>query len=108
MPPPAREFRRPDRIRLERRADERTPIAGSVMGAFVDDEGAFTLTRVELLDESAAGLGLLSPVHIEPGRRFTLYAGPMQVAHDSGVVARCEPDGDAYRVGLRCDRRLAA
>jgi hypothetical protein len=98
----------PDRLPLERRRDERSPLHGSVMGAFVDDEGAFTLTRVELLDESEAGLGLMSPVEIEPGRRFTLYAGPLHVAHDSGVVVRCGTDGGAFRVGLRCDGLLAA
>jgi predicted N-acetyltransferase YhbS len=98
----------PDRLRLERRAEERSPLSGSVMGAFVDDEGAFTLTRVELIDESAAGLGLLSPVEIQPGRRFTLYVGPLHVAHDSGVVARCEMEDEGYRVGLRCDGRMAA
>lgn len=98
----------PDRLRLERRCEERRPASGSVMGAFVDVEGAFMLTRVELVDESAAGLGLLSPVEIEPGRRFTLYAGPLHLAHDSGVVTRCRPEGRGYRVGLWCDRLMAA
>lgn len=78
------------------------------MAAFIDDDGAFTLTRVDLVDASNRGLGLISPVQVEPGRRFTLYAGPVPLAHDSGVVARCRREGDGFRIGLSCDRLLAA
>ncbi len=97
---------RADCLRFDRRVDERLPASGSAIGAFVDAEGAFTLTRVEVVDESAAGLGLLSPVEIPSGRRCTLCAG--LVPHESGVVTRCRPEGEAFRVGLRCDRREAA
>lgn len=99
---------RSDRLRLERRGDERAPTSGSVMAAFIDEDGAFTLTRVELVDSCDNGLGLLSPVPVDAGRRFTLYAGPVPLAHDSGVVARCAREGEAFRIGLRCDRQMAA
>lgn len=78
------------------------------MAAFFDDDGALSLTRVELTDESRAGLGLLCPVEVPRGTRFSLYASGAPLPHTTGIVARCAPEGEDFRVGLRCDQRLAA
>lgn len=95
-------------LRLERRSGERRAQPGAAMAAFFDEDGALSLTRVELMDSSPGGLGLRCPVEIEPGVRFSLYSGSIPLPHTTGVVARCEPDGDDFRIGLRCDLRLAA
>jgi hypothetical protein len=78
------------------------------MAAFYDEDGALSLTRVELVDASGAGLGLLCPVEVETGARFCLYSGATRLPHTTGVVARCVPEGEWFRVGLRCAGRVAA
>jgi hypothetical protein len=95
-------------LRLERRLAERRPVRGGAMAAFFDEDGALSLTRVELVDASGGGMGLRCPVAVEPGVRFSLYSGTIPLPHTTGVVARCEEEGEEFRVGLRCDRRMAA
>lgn len=94
-------------FKLDRRTSERASRAGAAMAAFFDEDGALSLTRVELVDVSDGGLGLVCPVDVMPGVRFSLYWGT-SVPHTTGVVARCVRDGDDYRIGLQCDRKLAA
>lgn len=95
-------------LKFERRGEVRRPQSGFAMAAFFDEDGALSLTRVELLDASEGGLGLLCPVEIEPGVRFCLYSGTMALPHRSGTVARCVRRGDNFCIGLRCDARMAA
>lgn len=97
-----------DTLRFERRGAERTPASGAVMAVFADHHGPSVLTRVELVDTSAGGLGFRSPVAVEPGGRFTLYSGSVPIAHGAGTVARCIPEGSHYRLGARCGQRRAA
>ncbi len=94
-------------FKLNRRTSERKSRAGAAMAAFFDEDGALSLTRVELVDVSDGGLGLVCPVDVPRGVRFSLYWGS-SVPHTTGVVARCVPDGEEFRIGLRCDRKLAA
>ena len=98
----------PGCLRLERRDGEREPREGWAMAAFYDEDGALSLTQVELVDASGAGLGLWCPVEVEPGARFCLYSGATRLPHTTGVVARCVPDEDGFRVGLKCAGRMAA
>lgn len=77
------------------------------MAAFFDEDGALSLTRVEVVDVSDSGLGLICPVEVPPGVRFSLYSGS-SLPHTTGTVARCAPEGEDFRIGLCCDRRLAA
>jgi hypothetical protein len=95
-------------MKLDRRAWARTPRTGSAMAAFFDEDGALSLTRVELTDESQGGLGLLCPVEVPRGVRFSLYSTGIPLPHTTGVVARCEALGEEFRIGLRCDQRMAA
>jgi hypothetical protein len=53
-------------------------------------------------------MGLLCPVELEPGVRFCLYSAATRLPHTTGVVVRCVPEGEEFRIGLRCDARLAA
>jgi hypothetical protein len=93
---------------FERRGSARAPARGSVMAAFADEDGALVLTRVDLVDQSDVGLGLVCPVRVDAGVRFALYGGGAPLAHSTGVVARCSEGDDGFRVGLRCDLRRAA
>jgi hypothetical protein len=95
-------------FRFERRVEGRQESSGEAMAAFYDEDGALSLTRVTLVDESVHGLGLVSPVAVEPGVRFGLHARGRVLAHTTGVVARCSPKGEVWSVGLRCDPRRAA
>lgn len=94
--------------KIDRRTGERLPRSGSAMAAFFDDDGALSLTRVELADESLAGLGLVCPVEVPRGTRFSLYSTGTPLPHTTGIVARCSPEGEDFRIGLRCDQRIAA
>lgn len=95
-------------LKLDRRASSRTARRDSAMAAFFDDDGALSLTRVEVTDESRGGLGLVCPVEVPKGTRFSLYTTGCQLPHTTGVVARCAPQGEDFRIGLRCDQRMAA
>ena len=95
-------------FRFERRVEGRQAATGEAMAAFYDEDGALSLTRVTLTDESEHGVGLVSPVQVERGVRFCLYARGRTLAHTTGVVARCESVGHEWRIGLRCDPRRAA
>jgi len=95
-------------LKIDRRSSSRAARTGSAMAAFFDDDGALSLTRVELADESRSGLGLVCPVEVPRGTRFSLYTTGCSLPHTTGVVARCVPEGEDFRVGLRCDHRLAA
>ncbi len=80
------------------------------MAAFTDEEtGELTLTRLDLIDSSGCGLGLRSPLKITPGHRFSLYGiGRRPLPYRTGIVAGCRSEGEQYRIGLRCDSRIAA
>lgn len=96
-------------FRFERRAHGRERISGEAMAAFFDEDGALGLTRVQLVDASESGLGLVCPVQIEKGARFCLYSESLALPHTTGFVARCDAEGEDWRVGLRCcDARRAA
>ena len=96
-------------FRFERRSEGRERASGEAMAAFYDEDGALSLTRVKLVDTSVHGMGLESPVRVEPGVRFSLHERGGTLAHTTGVVARCDARGDSWSVGLRCDpaRRAA-
>ncbi|MEX2218124.1 MAG: hypothetical protein WD749_05135 [Phycisphaerales bacterium] len=95
-------------IPFERRAHKRDDRSGSAMAAFYDASGDLTLCPVTLVDRSCAGLGVLCEIAAAPGSRFTLYGSDLPVPHMQGVVARCDRAGRGFRLGLRCDARLAA
>jgi PilZ domain-containing protein len=103
-----RPFHDLDSIKLERRVGDRKAQTGMAMAAFYDEDGALSLTRVRILDSSDGGMGLLCPVEVQPGVRFSLYSGTIPLPHLTGTVARCIRDRDEFRVGLRCDLKMAA
>lgn len=97
-----------DAFRFDRRGLRRVAETGSAMAAFYDEDGAISLTRVDLVDSTPRGFGIVSPVEVERGVRVCLYSGAWPMPHRSGIVTRCEAEGEGFRVGLRCDDRAAA
>lgn len=78
------------------------------MAAFFDEDGALSLTRVELVDESSGGMGLRCPLEVPVGARFSLHARDGERGHTTGAVVRCERAGEEWSIGLRCDGTRAA
>lgn len=87
--------------RFDRRRATRRPITGEPMAIFSDAEGRHLLARVELADSSDSGLGFLSPLPVEPGMGVALNTQGPGLPRFVGTVARCEPAGHAYRIGVR-------
>lgn len=87
--------------RFDRRRGARRRAQGEPMAIFSDAEGRHLIARVELLDSSDSGLGFLCPLDVEPGMGVALNtAGPGRPRF-VGLIARCDPHGDAYRIGVR-------
>ncbi len=97
----------PAPLKFDRRRYARLPSGGSFVVAYHDENGA-GITRVELLDSSATGLGLRSPVPLSPGTRLSLFIEGNTLPGRTGVVVRCEKDARGFRAGLACDARVAA
>ena len=95
-------------FRFERRSEGRYALEGEAMAAFYNDEGALSLTVVTLVNESSRGLGLVSPVRVEPGAMFSLHARGRPLPHATGVVARCDGIEGGWSIGLSCNLRRAA
>src|SRR5690349_17561644 len=97
-----------DPFRLERRATGRDKGEASAMGAIYDAFGGMSLTRVRIVDTSRAGVGLVSDLPAALGSRITLYGDDLPVPRITGIVARCQRDGESWRIGIRCDTSQAA
>jgi len=98
----------PKAPRPERRVETRRRTGGQAI-VTIREEGAMPiLTPVELLDASTHGLGIRSEKPALPGARVRLYFHGEVMPGRTGVVARCDRDGDAWRLGVRCDMRMAA
>lgn len=96
-----------DRMRLERRGSDRSRARGQGIGTFVDPSGRLWLTRVSLVDRGGEGLGVRCPVPVAQGASFHLSLEGSMTALQ-GVVAHARGRAGAYRLGLRCSKRLAA
>ncbi|MCW5774968.1 MAG: hypothetical protein KIS87_00790 [Phycisphaeraceae bacterium] len=92
-------------IPFNRRAADRGPALGEAIATFTGPHGFAALARVRLRDSSEGGLGLRSPLAVEPGAIATLtpvHAGGLP---ESAIVVRCTGRAGAYHLGLR---RLSA
>lgn len=93
---------------FDRRAARREPQAASAMAALYDAAGDVSLSPVKVVDAGRGGLGLLSPLPAAPGSRVTLYGDELPAPHMNATVVRCERAGKQFRLGVRCDARIAA
>lgn len=95
-------------LRFERRHLDRWPQSGvaAAYGAAGEYFGQRYMLRIQ--DESEAGMGARTDRAIEPGTIVSVaFASPCQPVR-TGVVVRCLPCGDGYRVAVRFETRLAA
>jgi len=109
----------PPSLRFDRRAHRRTNTCGRAVATFIDPDGCFHLSWMDVLDTSDAGLGLRGPVLVPHGSIISLHL-PQQslssrltrispVPFTAQVVScRLSPAGSDYRIGLILSRRSAA
>ena len=84
----------------ERRRAPRQPTSGSAVVSAPGDTGPI-LTRAEMTDLSASGLGLRSPVAMTPGAALAVYPHHAPVATVFAEVVRCDAEEGGFRIGLR-------
>jgi hypothetical protein len=100
-------------FKLDRRREARQTVVGNAMAAFSTGHDPVRLVPVDLLDGSAHGVGVLSPVPVEMGTTLCLYPStaadqPNLDARRIGLVVRCEPKPEGYVIGVRCAAAKAA
>lgn len=99
----------PTSLPFERRRAPRARVAGQAMAVFsAQSHSAAGLTYVCLLDASAGGLGVLSPIEVKPGASFSLVPDTGPFPRVVGTVARCEPRDGAFLLGLAVAARKVA
>ena len=98
----------PSPLRFERRCLDRWPQSGvaAAYGAAGEHFGRRYVLR--MLDVSVAGMGAKADRPIELGTVVTVaFAAPGHPVRN-GVVTRCLPCGEGYRVAIHFETRLAA
>ena len=98
----------PSSMRIERRGADRWPLTGvaAAYGAAGENFGRRFVLR--MIDFSDDGLGARTDRAIDPGSIVSVaFAEPGHPIR-TGVVVRCLPCGEGYRVAIRFESRLAA
>jgi hypothetical protein len=95
-------------LRFERRTHDRWEIPGSATIFRLGGQSFGRMHRLYALDYGPGGLGARVDEPIEPGSLVTVGFESSAYTAKRGVVARCMPCGDGYRVAVRFENRLAA
>jgi hypothetical protein len=98
----------PAALRFERRLHDRWPCRGIATAYRVSGQRFGERHVLRLLDESCEGLGALTSRPLEAGTIVSVGFATLAHPAKSGVVLRCAPCGDGYRVAVRFETRLAA
>lgn len=93
---------------IERRTTPRAKVSGQAMAVFSGASSAGSLTYVSLVDASSNGLGVMSPIAVEPGTAFSIVPETGNFPRAVGVVVRCDQCEDSYRLGLATAARRVA
>ncbi len=89
-------------LRFNRRRLPRKVLKGGAVAVFTEAFCAGSVVRIELTDGSHTGLGVTSPVAIEPGTTFSLIPDHPMMPRAVGVCVRCQRlENGTYAVGLR-------
>ncbi|MBX3362571.1 MAG: hypothetical protein KF912_05405 [Phycisphaeraceae bacterium] len=97
-----------ERLVFERRGATRSPVEGRAMAAFTDPSGAVSIAYVDLIDESAEGLGIACEIDVAVGSAVTLYNLPRSTS-EKGTVVRSQRGAGVSRIGCRVSySRVAA
>jgi hypothetical protein len=99
----------PFRLQPERRRVPRRVVSGGAMAIFSEGHGPGRLARVDLVDASWTGLGVRSPMKIEPGSTVSIIPEHAMSPRQVGVVMRCEQEHEGvYLVGVQCRTQKTA
>ena len=88
-------------IPFNRRTADRTPARGEAIATFTGPHGFAALARVRLRDASPTGIGVRSPLAVQPGAVATLTPVQPGGTSQSAIVVRCTGRAGAYHLGLR-------
>jgi hypothetical protein len=89
-------------MKFDRRRLPRKVLKGGAVAVFTQAFCAGSVVRVELTDGSHTGLGVTSPVPVEPGTTFSLIPDHPMMPRAVGVSVRCDKLEDGtYAVGLK-------
>lgn len=98
-----------DPIPLERRHTPRATDGRSGLVVLANEEdGSVAIAPVTLCDTSEEGVGLISRVQPRLGQSARLMIPGASYDGADARIVRVTPDGDAWRVGMRIRRRMAA
>jgi len=109
--------RTPDSFKFEQRREPRhklyarvTAVAENPTEAF-DTRGAGQICSLELVDQSASGLGAWSVEPVELGAKITIFFPAQGVEpgfNSVGRVVRCTPQNGGHSIGLLLESQMAA
>ncbi len=95
-------------LKFERRSADRWQVHSAATAFRLAGERFGEMHEITVVDFSWAGCGAVSSASIEPGTAVSVgFAAPGQVAR-RGVVLRCTPCGDGYRLAIQFESRMAA
>ena len=95
-------------LRFERRQCDRWEVSGAATACELGGEHFGRVHAMRALDWSDGGMGAISGTVITPGT--TVSVGIQAPGHPlrQGVVSRCLPCGNGYRIAVMFERRMAA
>ncbi len=91
---------------MERRRHPRQKLTRRIQGIRLDPDGGELLEKLDTLDVSRSGMGVVCDRSFYPGQRIVLR---MPRKSETGVrsmyatIVRCRPREDRYQVGLEFD-----
>jgi len=94
--------------RFDRRLSDRWGASGSATAFVLDGEGFGSRHALQLVDASFEGIGVRSSQPLRPGTQVLIDRAEPGSIRRRGIVLRCHPTGDGYRVAIRFLRRMAA
>lgn len=98
----------PAPLRFERRNQDRWSLGGVAKVFRVAGERFGEAYTLKTVDYSPDGLGATCAWPLEPGTVVSVAFPAPGYTAKNGVVVRCLPCGDGYRLAIRFDRAMAA
>lgn len=98
----------PATLPFERRRSRRNVVEGTASAFCLDADRFGAISELSLTDYSEGGLGGLSREPLRPGESVSLGFSLVGWPARRGIVQRCLPCGDGYRVAIRFQHRMAA
>ena len=90
----------PATLQFERRRSSRSAIEGTASAFSLDADRFGAISELSLTDYSEGGLGAHSTEPLQPGEAVSLGFSLVGWPARRGIVQRCLPCGDGYRVAI--------